>query len=469
MNSPRFIIAGTNSGCGKTTVCAGLMAALVKKGVRVQPFKVGPDYIDPMFHTFVAGRHSRNLDSWLMDENTLRRLFMQNSSGCDVSVIEGVMGFYDGFGGNSIEGSTAHVSMILKCPVILVVNADGMSLSAAAMVKGFMSFSDGVDVKGVILNKIGSYALYVHLKDIIEENTGVKVLGHIPRSEEYVLPERHLGLVPGGEVPGLKDKLEKLSEAVLQTVDLNLLMKIAECAPKLGTPASGPAFPLKKPVTKARIAVAMDSAFNFYYRDNLELLETLGAELVFFSPLADERLPGEIDGIYFGGGYPEIFAEGLSKNHSMLGDVRSTLLNGLPAYAECGGLMYLCRTLKDMQGNSFEMAGVFPAQCEMTASLQRFGYVNVNILESCALGEPGCTTRAHEFHYSVAHMDEGSEEPDLCNCFEVVRQKKNGVKLRWKDGWKLKNTLAGYPHIHFWSNPVFAEKFIENCAAAKKG
>ncbi|NSW91482.1 MAG: cobyrinate a,c-diamide synthase [Firmicutes bacterium] len=468
MNRPRIIIAGTNSGCGKTTVSAGLMAALIKKGIRVQPFKVGPDYLDPILHTFVTGRYSRNLDSWLLDEKTLMYLFCKNSTRCDISVIEGVMGFYDGFDGSCIEGSTAHVSRILKSPVILVVNARGMSLSVAAMVKGFMDFKGGADVRGVILNKISSHALFLYLKDIIEENTGVRVLGYIPQSEDYVLPERHLGLVPGGEVPDLKDKIERLTEVVSKTIDLELLMRIAKNTPELEIPAEEPAFLFKKSEIKARIAVAMDSAFNFYYRDNLELLEALGADLVYFSPLNDERLPEGIDGIYFGGGYPEIFAEGLLKNYSMREDVRFRLFNGLPAYAECGGLMYLCRTLKDMQGNTFEMSGVFPAQCEMTVSLQHFGYVNINILENCTLGEPGYTTRAHEFHYSIINMDESHEKLGIYNCYEVSKQKRKRENLRWRDGWKLKNTLAGYPHIHFWSNPELARRLVENCAASRK-
>ena len=464
MKLPRIIIAGTNSGCGKTTACAGLMAALAKRGVRVQPFKAGPDYIDPMFHTFVTARHSRNLDSWMLDEKTLLRLFAKNSTGCDVSVIEGVMGFYDGFGENSIEGSTAHISKLLKCPVILVVNAGGMSLSAAAMIKGFMDFRGGADVKGVILNKISGEALFQHLKDIIEENAGVSVLGYIPLSEGYSLPERHLGLVPGGEVPELKDRLDRLAETIGRTVNLELVMKIAENSPELEEEET----PFRKTAAKTRIAVAMDKSFNFYYRDNLELLEDLGAELAFFSPLEDEKMPDDVGGAYFGGGYPEIFAEKLSMNYQMRLDVKSRLSAGLPAYAECGGMMYLCRTLKDGRGSEFEMAGVLPARCEMTGKLQRFGYVNIILKEECVLGEPGCGIRAHEFHYSSANLDEGAEDNKVRCCYDVLKHKKTGEASRWNDGWKIKNTLAGYPHLHFWSNPGFAESFVEKCSAWRK-
>jgi len=464
---PGAIIAGTNSGCGKTTVSAGLMAALVNRGVIVQPYKVGPDYIDPMFHSFVTGRYSRNLDSWLLDESTVVHLYRKNAAGCDVALIEGVMGLYDGFGGNSLAGSTAHISRILHCPVILVMNAEGMSLSAAAMLKGFMDFKGGADIRGVILNRVDSRGLYLMMKEIIEDNTGVHVLGYLPASDGYTLPERHLGLVPGGELSGLKDKLGRLAASIEKTVDLELLLKIAQDAGESGQ--AGLDIRLEKPQGKARIAVAFDHAFNFYYRDNLELLEMLGAELVYFSPLEDGRLPEGIDGVYFGGGYPEVFARELSENLSMREDVRSKLSKGLPAYAECGGLMYLCRDLKDMHGNSYEMAGVLPAHSEMTPSLQRFGYVNVNVLEDCILGESGFTTRAHGFHYSVVKTDGGQEQPDISYCYEVLKQKGSGETSRWKDGLKLGHTLAGYSHIHFWSNPQLAVKFVENCMKNREG
>lgn len=461
MKTPGVIIAGTNSGCGKTTVSAGLMAALVNRGVVVQPYKVGPDYIDPMFHSFVTGRHSRNLDSWLLDESVVAHLYRKNAAGCDVALIEGVMGLYDGFGGNSLAGSTAHISRILHCPVILVMNAEGMSLSAAAMVKGFMDFKGGTDIRGVILNRVDSHGLYLMLKEIIEDNTGVHVLGYLPASDGYTLPERHLGLVPGGELSGLKDRLGGLAASIEKTVDVERLLKIAQDAGESGQ--AGIDICLERPQGKARVAVAFDRAFNFYYRDNLELLETLGAELVYFSPLEDRGLPERIDGAYFGGGYPEVFAGELSENLSMREDVRSRLSKGLPAYAECGGLMYLCRDLKDMQGNSYEMAGVLPAHSEMTPSLQRFGYVTLSITEDCILGEPGLTTRAHGFHYSVVKTDRGQGQRDISYCYEVLKQRGSGETLRWKDGFKLGNTLAGYSHIHFWSNPQLAARFVENC------
>jgi cobyrinic acid a,c-diamide synthase len=233
----------------------------------------------------------------------------------------------------------------------------------------------------------------------------------------------------------LKDKLDRLAEAAGKTINLELLVKMVGDAPELEMPAGKSGLTFEKPEAKARIAVAMDSAFNFYYRDNLELLEAMGAELFYFSPLKDSRLPEGIDGVYLGGGYPEIFAEELSQNRSIRNDIRSKLKSGLPAYAECGGLMYLCRTLRDMEGNVFKMAGVFPAQCKMTSSLQWFGYAEVKIAESCTLGEPGYTTRANEFHYSTVNMEEGHEKLDIRNCYEVLKRKRKGEDLRWKDGW----------------------------------
>lgn len=458
MKIPRVILAGTNSGCGKTTLSAGIMAALVKRGITVQPFKVGPDYIDPMFHTFVTGRYSRNLDSWLMDEATVMHLFQKNARGCGLALVEGVMGLYDGFGGSSIEGSTAHVSRILKSPVVIVMNAYGMALSAAALVQGFKDFKGGTDIRGVILNRIDSRGLFVYLKDIIESNTGVKVLGYMPHSGEYALPERHLGLVPGVEVADLRDRLDRLAQAVEKTIDLDMLVNMAEEAPELEKSAAG--VPAVKSGAHVRIGVAWDKAFNFYYRDNLDLLEMLGAELVYFSPLGDGRLPAGIDGVYFGGGFPEVFARKLSNNTSMMNDVREKLLNGLPAYAECGGLMYLCRTIRDKNGESYDMADVIPACCEMTTALQRFGYLTVNFCRDNILGGRGSTTRAHEFHYSTLKVEEGHK---IDYCYEIQKQTGSGKQISYRDGVKLCNLLAAYQHIHFWSNPQLAANFVENC------
>lgn len=510
MKIPTVVIAGTNSGCGKTTVSMGLMAALVNRGMTVQPFKVGPDYIDPMFHTFITGRNSRNLDSWLLEEKTIKYLYVKNAENCDIAIVEGVMGFYDGLGGTSIEGSTAHVSKILKCPVVLVINAEGMSLSAAAMVKGFLDFEEGVNIKAVILNRVKSYGLYLLLKDIIEDNTGIKVLGYIPESDDCKLPERKLGLVFERDDPDLKNKLEKLGTIVEKNVDLDMLLRISDEVEdiekvEMDIPniligsfnetqktketgdtreitetggvsktkeIEGKELSYEKLAYKtgiARIAVASDRAFSFYYKDNLDLLEMLGGKLVYFSPLEDKVLPHGVDGVYFGGGYPELFASELSQNLSMRHDVRNKLLNGLPAYAEGGGFMYLGKAIKNIKGDIYDMAGVLPTWCEMTSSLQRFGYINIEFLKDCILGKSGCKTRAHEFHYSVM-KNEPYElyQPYFTECFEVYKYRRRGESVRWKDGVKVKNTLGTYSHIHFWSNPRMAIRFIETCFKYKE-
>lgn len=465
MKNPGIVLAGTNSGCGKTTISTGIMAALVKRGMKVQPFKVGPDYIDPMFHSFVTGRYSRNLDSWLLDEKTLVHLYCKNIEECDIAVVEGVMGFYDGFGGSSIEGSTAHVAGIIKCPVILVVNARGMSLSVAAMIKGFLDFNKASRVVGVILNKVNSKGLFTYLREIIEENTEVKVIGYVPESEDYLLPERHLGLVPDGEVTELRQKLNQLAEVIEKTIDIDLLLELAGEAEELCDDKKY--LDIKTCKEKVKIAVAYDKAFNFYYRDNLDLLEKLGAELVYFSPVEDRNLPENIDGIYIGGGYPEVFGKELEGNLSIRQDFREALLNGLPAYAECGGLMYLCKELKDKAGNIFNMVGFFDAQSEMTNKLQNFGYVEVNFVKDAIIGYSGLKTKAHEFHYSVVKDTEVGRDTTDNRCFDVVKSRKSS-EVHWAEGIKKCNTVGGYPHIHFWSNPSLPEAFVSNCIAARK-
>lgn len=464
MKVPKIVIAGTNSGCGKTTVTAGIMAALVKKGLKVQPYKVGPDYIDPMFHTFVTGRYSRNLDSWMLEESVVTHLFTKSAKDVDISVIEGVMGFYDGLGGNSLTGSTAHVSKIVKAPVILVVNGEGASLSLAAMVKGFREFDPGVDIRGVILNNIKTDSHFELLKETIEENTGITVIGCLPKAEGYSFSSRHLGLVPSEEIFDLRNKIEYLAEQVSKTIDLELLVKIAAesnyCKDELKDELTGKPGCIKFPHGKRpRIAVARDKAFNFYYHDNLELLEELGAELKYFSPLEDTCLPEDIDGIYIGGGYPEVWAGELEENKGMKAALKEVVNSGIPAYAECGGYMYMMDRVTDKEGNTFEMTGIIPGRSTMTSKLQRFGYVEVEVKGGCVLSDMPAKVRAHEFHYSVTALD---EKPD--SCYKVIKNRRNKEPLSWECGVKVNNLLAGYPHIHFWANTLLAKEFVSKCA-----
>jgi cobyrinic acid a,c-diamide synthase len=453
---PRIVIAGTNSGCGKTTLAIGIMAALRQKGVRVQPYKVGPDYLDPMLHTFVTGSPSRNLDSWLLKEGVVTKIFRKAAVGKDLAVIEGVMGLYDGLSGASQLASTAHVAGIIGAPVVLVVNGAGMALSIAALLRGYRDFDPTVRVKGVILNNIDQESYFQYLKAIIETHTGLKAIGYLPSLPEAALPERHLGLFPSGEIADLTARVNRLAAQVTRTVDLEMLLAIArEVGPSL-PPSSECAVEAK--FSGVRLAVAYDAAFNFYYRDNLELLEELGAELVYFSPLAAPALPLEIDGLYLGGGYPEVWAEQLQANSALRQDVKRMIAAGLPTYAECGGLMYLSGQLQNQAGEVYEMAGALPAHSSMTRSLQRFGYVTIELTADNLLGRRGDRIRGHEFHYSVTRVEER-----IGRTYRVAKAAPNNKTPAWEDGYQLHNLLAGYPHLHFWSNPRFAEGFLAKC------
>jgi cobyrinic acid a,c-diamide synthase len=453
----KILIAGTHSGCGKTTVTAGIMAALVRRGLVVQPFKVGPDYIDPLFHTYITGRESRNLDSWLLDETTLRGLFLKNAATAGIAVIEGVMGVFDGFGGESLAGSTAHMARLIKAPVILVVDGKGMALSIAALIKGYRDFDPELHIAGVILNHIATDAHYQYLREIIEPHLGIPVLGYLPARSEYALASRHLGLIPRDEVADIDAKIASLVKQVEATIDLDGLLQLANQAESLSAPDFNPEFVPEHP--GLRLAIAKDPAFNFYYADNLDLLKMLGMELVFFSPLNDKAVPGGVGGLYLGGGFPEVWAAGLEANRGMRESIRRKIASGLPVYAECGGLMYLTESLRDMEGNEFQMAGALPGRSRMTTALQRFGYVEVQVVEDNVISPQGDRIRGHEFHYSTTEVD-----PGVPRCFRVVKTKGGKETAAWDCGFKVGQLLAGYVHLHFWSNPAFARTFVKKCA-----
>lgn len=462
MSLNRIVIAGTNSGCGKTTISMGIMAALVKRGLAVQPFKVGPDFIDPMFHTFITGKESRNLDSWLLNEEIVKHLFIKNSYQADISVVEGVMGLYDGFGGNTTSGSTAHVSKIIKAPVILIVNGEGVSLSIAALVRGFRDFDSEIDLRGVIINNLKSEGHFALLKEIIEEHTGIAVLGFIPKMVEAGLNSRHLGLVPSEEILDLREKVSRLSDQIEKTVDIERLLQISAQAQELK--ASDLSFNIAKRNNKFKIAVAKDKAFNFYYKDNLDLLEMMGAEIEYFSPISDEELPMKIDGLYIGGGYPEVWAKELENNTRMRESIKKAMVNGLPTYVECGGFMYMTESIKDHDGEVFNMVGVIPGRSEMTSKLQRFGYVEIEITNDNIISKKGYKIRAHEFHYSITSVDWS-----VSTCYKVTKRRMGKDATAWQCGYKYNNLLGGYPHLHFWGNTGFAERFVNNCIQYNAG
>ncbi len=389
-----LVIAGTQSGVGKTTVTLGLLSALARRGLVVQPFKVGPDFIDPGHHTRAAGRVSRNLDGWMMSREANEALFRRQARRADVAVVEGVMGLFDGYDGASEAGSTAQMAKWLGLPVLLVVDARAMARSAAALVHGFASFDPALALAGVVFNRVGSATHLEYLRQALASLADGRCFGGLPRDWELAIPERHLGLTTAEDHPLGEAYLEHLADWLETHLDLDGLL---QALPLLTLP--------EEPVPAAvaptvRLGVARDRAFCFYYPENLELLEHYGAELVSFSPLEDRELPPDLHGIYLGGGYPELYAEQLAANQSLQQALRQAAAAGLPIYAECGGLMYLSREIRDLEGRAHPMAGVFPFTVRMLPRLKALGYREVTLTAPGLLGPTGTKARGHEFHYS---------------------------------------------------------------------
>lgn len=459
MKIPRLLIAATHSGAGKTTLATALMAAFTRAGFAVQPFKVGPDYIDPGYHTAATGRISRNLDTFFLGTAGVREVFARAASGADLCIIEGVMGLYDGKGATE-RGSSAEVAKALEAPVLLVVNARSMSRSAAALVLGYRLFDPRVRLAGVLLNRVGGPRHYVMLKEAIEKQAGVPVLGWVGRREEITLPHRHLGLLPAVEKDALADHLERLVAVLEEGVDLFRLLETARAAPLLPetTQKIFPATPLP---SRVRLGVVRDAAFNFYYQDGLELLAALGAEIVFVSALADPALPPELDGLYIGGGFPEMFLEKLAANKGFLESLRRAFHRGMPVYAECGGLMYLCRAICDFEGREYPMAGLLPGVCRMHSRRVALGYCEARVLADNILAPAGTRLMGHEFHYSSI---EGMPR-DFPRAYALYRE---GDREGVLDGYVHGNLLASYLHLHFASCPEVARRFIDRCEDYKR-
>ena len=448
-----FVIAGTHSGCGKTSVSLGIMGALARRGLSVCPFKVGPDFIDPGHHTLAASlggqeAPSHNLDGWMLPEAALLELFQRHATG-DLAVVEGVMGLFDGFSPITDQGSTAQLAKLLGLPVLLVVDAASMARSAAALVSGFASFDPGLELAGVIFNRVGSENHAAILTEALAHSLpGVPVLGCLPRREDIAAPSRHLGLVTAGEEAGL-DRYHRLADWVETHLDLDRLL---ESLPTLAItpPLDQPPVPVR-----TRIGVARDEAFCFYYPENLRLLEAQGAELVFFSPLRDKRLPEDLGGLYLGGGYPELHGFELGQNSSLRKEILRFSQAGRPIYAECGGFMYLLESLKGPHGRTLSMCGVFPAQAVMNDRFSSLGYREVTLIRQTPLGPVGTTARGHEFHYSSL------SEPLEHETAYAVRDRRGP---RPAEGYLAANTLGSYIHLHFGSNPALAEHFVTACA-----
>lgn len=450
---PRIIISAPHSGTGKTTLTIALMAALCKRGLRVQPYKVGPDYIDPGFHETVTGRPSINIDGWLLEESMNRYLFDKYSKDADINVIEGVMGLYDGYGKEPMLGSTAHISKILKAPVILVMNAKGMSTSAAAIVHGMKTFGD-IPLEGVIINVPMSERHYEILKETIESNTNVPVIGYLPKLDEVKLESRHLGLIQSSEIEDITAKVDKLADTITSTIDIDKLIEIADSAETLehiNKVEIGKSYDV-------HIAVAKDKAFSFHYNENIELLKELGATIHYFSPLQDKSLPDRCDGIYLAGGYPEVFAKELSNNRSLMADIKKKADANIPIYAECGGYMYLHETITNLENETYEMVGIFKGGAYMKKRLQNFGYATIKAQGKTPLFNEDTVFRAHEFHRSV--VDRTEDEPTC-----VIGEKGNKI---WYCGKLYKNAYGMYPHIYFPAEPSIPEKFLYTASIIKK-
>lgn len=444
----KILIAGTNSGVGKTTISLGIMQALTKRNLKVQPYKVGPDYIDPSYHTFITGRDSRNLDSYMLDDEKIKYIFKNASKDADVSVIEGVMGFYDGFGIDLNSCTSSYTSKILKSPVILVINGKAMSSSAAAMVLGYKELDKEVNIKGVIVNNVKTKNHYELIKEAIEKYCNVEVLGYFPPNEKFKLDSRHLGLVPSVEIEALTEKFYDLGSEIEKYINIDRLIEISE-SEEIETSFELNELPKFK---NKSIAVAYDKAFNFYYKENLELLNQMNIEIKTFSPLYDEIVP-KADCIYIGGGFPEVFAKELGINKKMRESIKKAHENNVPIYAECGGLMYLGEKLLDLDGNEYEMVGIFEGISKMTKSLKRFGYCDGIAKVDTVFSNKGDIIKGHEFHHSEFNS---SEE---CS-YKMVKKRGNKIVDEWYGGYSKGNTLATYLHTHFYNNLDSIIKFV---------
>ena len=455
MKIPRILLAAGSSGSGKTLITCGLLEALVERGLKTASFKCGPDYIDPMFHSRVIGTKSRNLDTFFTGSEVTKYLLTRNARDCEIAVMEGVMGFYDGVAGTTTTASAYDLAKVTDTPVILIVNSRGMSVSLAAYVKGFLEYKKDSHIKGVIFNQM-SPMLYPRMKKLLEEELGVAVLGYVPKVEDCVIESRHLGLVLPDEIPELKDRLHKLAGVLEETLDIDRILELAGEAPDLldAKPESVTDFRLSEPV---RIGVAEDEAFCFFYADNFRLLGEMGAEIVPFSPMEDKQLPDDLDGLLLYGGYPELNGKKLEQNTTMKDMIREKLKAGMPCMAECGGFMYLHEEMEGMDGNFYQMAGVIPGKAYRTPKLSSFGYVTLTptkpALGMADFGE----IPAHEFHYF-----------DSENCGGDFHAAKPESKRGWDCIHGTDTMLAGFPHLYYYGNPEVPKAFLKKCLAYKK-
>ena len=455
IKKPRLLLAAPTSGSGKTSVTCALLEVLRRRGIRPVSFKCGPDYIDPMFHRSVLEIPSWNLDSFFTEETMLKALFQEHAKDGDLAVIEGVMGYYDGVGGISEKASSYEIASILDCPVLLIVDARGASVSLAAQIRGLMEFKEDHHIAGIILNRV-SPMFVSRLRQMVEEHCQVPVLAALPEAKDLIVPSRHLGLTQPEERGDLKDWIARMADLLEEHGDLDAILKLAEDAPEL-MEENLPELSVPADVSPVRIAVARDEAFSFYYEENLELLKKLGAELCFFSPLNDKTLPEDIHGLYLGGGYPELHAEKLSRNTALLETLRRRIRKGLPVIAECGGFLYLQSVLR-AEGQDHPMLGIFPGTGEKKEKLVRFGYLEAETKKASVYGPAGTALKGHEFHY----FDTDHNGSDL-----VCR--KPGSGREYEAGILSASMAVGFPHFYFYTNPSAIAEFLDTCRREASG
>lgn len=433
MNS--ILISGTRSGVGKTTVTTAVLSLFENPA----PFKLGPDYIDTMFHKFICGYDSINLDLFMLNEETVKSLYTKHSCNKEIAILEGMMGLYDGLGNNLDNYSSAHISRVLKSPVILVVDGSRISTSIAAIIKGYEQLDSRVEIKGIIINKV-SEAMYLQHKYAIEKYTNTICLGFLPYDEQIVIKERHLGLMQTSEIKNLRYKIDKLKEIAKNTIDIEGIKRISKTSLLIDSYCFQ-VNKIKNIFKGVKIGIAKDKAFSFYYADNIQLLKYSGMDIEYFSPLEDKHLP-DVDCLYIGGGYPEIYSKQLSENQSLLNDIKQFSDSNKLIYAECGGMMYLSEYIESISGIKYKMCGVLNHNVKMSKRLNinKFGYISLETSD-------GIKVKGHEFHYSDVYNTEKSKYYYKVNKINNERE--------WKDGFFINNTIAGYPHIHFYSNLDF--------------
>ncbi|MEM2873178.1 MAG: cobyrinate a,c-diamide synthase [Nitrososphaerales archaeon] len=454
MNLPRITIAGPYSGVGKTSISVGLMGALKKRGLKVQAFKIGPDYIDPSHHSVMLNRPSRNLDAWMVHQDGILEIFQRATQDVDIAVIEGVMGLFDGFDESNENGSTAHIAKLLKSPVILVINVHGMAKSVAPIALGYEKYDRNVRLSGFILNEVGSEKHIDWCKKAINSVTKLPVLGALPHNKDIEMQERHLGLIPQREKAHPKPFLDMLTNFIEENVDVDKIIDIARSAEDL--PKSGnivyPKHPYKKNLI---VGVALDESFNFYYQDNLDILRAYGADIRFFNTIKDKEIPSDVSGLYIGGGFPEMLPERLGANTSMLKSVKRVAEDEMPIYAECGGLMYLTDSITDFENRSHKMVGLLNSRTVMTRGLT-LNYTLAEVIADNPLSKVNDLLKGHEFHYS--------------KILEIPRDARFAYRMRIgigidgkHDAWLEHKVLASYMHMHFAYQPKLVKNFLSAC------